>query len=329
MPDPSNPSPAWMAPDSPILVGVSSCLLGEPVRWDGAHKLNAYLQQELSNQVRWVPVCPEVGIGLSIPRPPIQLVQAADRIRAMGVTDRSLDVTERLSAYGKSQVDALRDLSAYVFKSKSPSCGLERVKVHGPHGGRSLATGVGVYASEWKAACPELPMEDEERLRDVALRDNFLERLFAYRRWQAMVGAGFSPERLVLFHGFHKYALMAHGAAPAKRLGRIVAEAGTRTPSELQQEYFQAFMGLLKRKATSKQHANVLQHLMGYLKRGIRSTEKAELTGAIEAYRLEQVPRNVPLNLLRRQFQRHPHPYVAGQTYLYPEPAERRLRGLD
>jgi uncharacterized protein YbgA (DUF1722 family)/uncharacterized protein YbbK (DUF523 family) len=317
----------WMQPRTPIRIGISSCLLGELVRFDGQHKRDAYITGTLAAHFTFVPVCPEVAIGLGVPRQPIRLVaDGAAPPRALGVRDPALDASAALRAYGRRMAAELDDLSGYLFKRASPSCGMERVKVYRPEGGAPSVRGVGIYAEAFMAAQPLLPVEEEGRLGDPTLRENFIERVYAYHRWRALLAAGLSPARLVAFHECHKLALLAHGAEPGRRLGRLVAEAGRRPLAGLREAYGAAFMALLRRKATPRSHANVLQHLQGYLKRVLDAGDKAELGETIEAYRTGQVPLIVPLTLLKHHFRRHPHPYVAGQTYLESHPAELLLR---
>jgi len=319
--------PDWMQPHAPIRVGISSCLLGQEVRWDGNHSRDAYVNGTLAACFEFVPVCPELAVGLGVPRPPIRLVSVGSGLpRALGVRDAALDPSEALRAYGRRMAVELNDLSGYILKRGSPSCGMERVKVYRPTGGTPALRGVGLYAEELLAARPELPVEEEGRLGDPVLRENFIERVYAYHRWRALLAAGLTPARLVAFHNRHKLALMAHGAEPARRLGRLVAEAGTGRLSELGPAYGRAFMEVLRRKATRRTHTNVLQHLQGYLKRVLDAEDKAELGEMIEAYRTGQVPLIVPVTLLNHHFRRHPHPYVAGQTYLQPHPRELMLR---
>jgi uncharacterized protein YbgA (DUF1722 family)/uncharacterized protein YbbK (DUF523 family) len=318
--------PHWMHPDQPIRVGISSCLLGEAVRFDGQHKHDAYVTGTLGRVFTLVPVCPEVAIGLGVPREPIRLVGDPAAPPAVGVRNAARDVSDALRAYGRRMAGELGDLSGYILKRGSPSCGMERVKVYRGKGGMPARQGVGLYAAELMAARPHLPVEEEGRLGDPGLRENFIERVYACHRWLALLAGGASPARLVEFHNRHKLALMAHGPELTRRLGRLVAEAGRRGRAGLIHEYEAEFMALLKRRATRKLHANVLHHLMGYLKRVLDGEDKAELLEVIAAYHRREVPLVVPLTLLRHHFRRHPHPCVLGQTYLAPHPAELMLR---
>ena len=309
-----------------IRLGVSSCLLGERVRFDGNHKQDSFLTGTLGQFFEWVPVCPEVAIGLGVPRPPIRLTGSPAAPRAVGVKDPRVDVTDRLADYGRRQARKLDDISGYIFKSKSPSCGMERVKVY-QSGAGPAARGRGIYADAFLAAQPWLPAEEEGRLGSPRLRENFIERVFVYRRWQDMTERGLTAFRLVEFHAHHKLALMAHDVEGYRALGRFVARAGRRISQATGREYIRRLMESLSRPASPARHANVLIHLMGYLKTHLDAADKAELLELIHAYRRGEAPFAAPLILLRHHFRRFPDPYVAQQTYLYPDPRELLLRG--
>jgi len=314
------------APEPPLRIGISSCLVGEPVRWDGDHRRSAFVTDRLAPLVVLHPVCPEVGIGLGVPREPIRLVAREGSVRAQGVNDPQQDVTAALRAYGRTMVRELPELHGYLFKRDSPSCGLARVEVHRERGGRPARRGVGIYAGEIVACEPLLPVVEEGHLDDPILREHFIERVFACYRWKRLLAEGLTLPRLVAFHEHHKLALMAHGAEPLRRLGRFVAGAAGLPPAKLAARYGPAFTALLARPATPRGHGNVLFHLMSYLKRHLDAADKAELTELIHAFRRGLVPRAAPMALLTHHFRRHPHPYVAGQVYLNPHPAELLLR---
>jgi uncharacterized protein YbgA (DUF1722 family)/uncharacterized protein YbbK (DUF523 family) len=311
---------------SRIRLGISSCLLGQKVRFDGNHKHDSFLTGTLGQFFEWVPVCPEVAIGLGIPRPPIRLAGSPASPRAVGVKDATIDVTDKLAAYGKRQAHALENLSGYIFKSKSPSCGMERVKVY--QAGRApAANGRGIYADAFLSVQPWLPAEEEGRLSNPRLRENFIERVFVYRRWQELVARGLTASRLVEFHAHHKLALMAHDVEAYRALGRLVAQAGRRNLKEFGHDYIHRLMDALQRPATPARHANVMMHLMGYLKKQIDAEDKSELIEMIHAYRRGETPFAAPLTLLRHYFRRFPDPTIMRQTYLHPDPRELLLRG--
>jgi len=310
-----------------IRIGISSCLLGERVRFDGNHKQDHYVSATLGEVFEFVPVCPEVGIGLGVPRPPIRLVGNPAAPRAVGVKMPDLDVTDRLVHYGKQTAARLNDLGGYIFKSKSPSCGMERVPLYdGASGGNRQ--GVGLYAREIMRAQPLLPVEEEGRLGDPLLRDNFLERVFVYHRWRTLDRRNLTAGTLVEFHTRHKLVLMAHGTEHCRALGRLVATAGTRPIAELAAEYAAALMAALRHRATPRRHTNVLMHILGYLKTRLSREDKQELLQLIEEYRLGRLPRVVPITLLKHHFRKHPNDYIAGQLYLNPSPAELKLRSF-
>ena len=238
-----------------IRVGISSCLLGFEVRFDKGHKRDSYINGTLGEYFEFVPVCPEMAIGLGTPREPIRLVGDPDRPRAVGVKTEGHDVTEALEAYGLQLSRELHDISGYILKRGSPSCGMERVKLYHANrmpGGHTS----GVYARVFMQAQPLLPMEEEGRLSDPILRENFIQRVFVYHRWQALETQGMTPARLVGFHTRHKLMVMAHSQAAYQRLGRRVARAGSEPMEELARAYVTELMDTLKRRASRKQHAN-------------------------------------------------------------------------
>jgi uncharacterized protein YbgA (DUF1722 family)/uncharacterized protein YbbK (DUF523 family) len=308
-----------------IRLGISSCLLGERVRFDGNHKFDPYISGTLGRHFDFVSVCPEVAVGLGVPRPTIRLSGDPRQPRVIGVKVVGLDVTDALAAFSRRQVAQLGELSGYILKGRSPSCGMERVKVY-QEAGRPPHSGSGVYAAALMARWPLLPVEEEGRLGDPELRDNFLERVFAYRRWQELLAGGLGKARLQGFHEVHKLSLMAHGADHYRALGRLVADLGARPIKALADEYIAGFMAALRQRATPKKQANVLQHVMGYLKRHIEPADKQEINEAISAYREGRVPLLVPITLLRHHLRRYPDPYLARQVYLNPGPDELLLR---
>ncbi|HKJ70373.1 MAG TPA: DUF523 and DUF1722 domain-containing protein [Gammaproteobacteria bacterium] len=324
MPDSAASDPAEAS--APIRVGISSCLLGEEVRFDGQHKRDAYINGTLAQFFELVPVCPEVAIGLGVPREPIRLVaDKGEPVRVVGVKSPEKDVTDELQAYGRRMAGELGDIHGYILKRGSPSCGMERVKVYKPDG-HPLTTAAGAYAGAFMAERPDLPVEEEGRLGDPVLRENFIERVFVHERWHREVAAAPSAKALVDFHSAHKLLLMAHDQQAYRELGRLVAEAGSGDIAATVSTYFERLMAALRKPATRKGHANVLYHLMGYLKEKLDGEDKAELGELIESYRTGRVPLIVPITLLNHHFRRHPHPYVARQVYLQPHPAELMLR---
>jgi uncharacterized protein YbgA (DUF1722 family)/uncharacterized protein YbbK (DUF523 family) len=318
-----------MPPHPAPRLGISACLLGQEVRYDGGHKRDPFLVETLGRWVEWVPVCPEMEVGLGVPRPTLRLERPRDpdapiRLKRTRTDD---DLTERMEAWSRARVRDLgdADLDGYVLKRGSPSCGMERVPVYGD-GPRARRDGVGVFARTLMERMPLLPVEEEGRLHDPELRENFVERVFAHHRWRQLCSAQPRARDLVRFHTAHKMALLAHHPEGYRRLGRLVADAGPRASRALLDAYGEAFMKVLRHRATRRRHVNVLQHLMGFLKRTLDASDRSELTETLEQYRAGLVPLVVPLTLLQHHFRRHPVDWVNEQTYLNPYPAELMLR---
>ena len=315
-----------MAANESIRIGISSCLLGKRVRYDGGHKRDDFLVDTFGSYVTWVPVCPEVEIGLGTPRDPIRL-EGSPGAPAMIIPRTGQDVTARMRAYARKRVEALAadELCGYVLKKNSPSCGMERVKVYDRHGSPSR-TGVGLFARALLDRLPNLPVEEEGRLQDPALRDNFVERVFAYRRLRTLFTGRWSLGGLVKFHSAHKYLVLSHSPAGYASLGRLVAGAKGAPRAQLARSYESAFMAALKKLATRRLHTNVLQHLTGYFKKSLNADSRAELKALIQDYHLGHVPLLVPITLIRHYVRLFKVEYLAGQVYLEPHPRELMLR---
>ncbi|BDG05322.1 YbgA family protein [Anaeromyxobacter oryzae] len=309
-----------------LRVGVSACLLGHKVRYDGQHKRDAFLVDVLGPFVDWVPVCPELEVGMGVPREPIHLVGRTAAPRLVG--ERSgTDHTEAMRRYAERRVAALagEDLSGYVTKKDSPSCGLERVRVHPEKGGPPRRDGVGAFAAVLRARLPLLPVEEEGRLNDPALRESFIERVFAYDRWKRAVAGGMRRGDLVAFHTAHKLTLMAHSPAAYRALGALVGGLGKGSIRAVE-AYGAAFMEALRVPATRGRHANVLQHMLGYFREVLPAPERKELEETVTDYARGLVPLVVPLTLFRHHVRKHGVAYLAGQRYLDPDPKELMLR---
>ena len=309
----------------PIRIGISACLLGDEVRFDGGHKRDRFLTDTLGPFVEWVKVCPEVEMGLGTPRETLRLVAADGGLRL--ITTRSgVDHTDAMNAWSAERVGELADeqLSGYVLKKDSPSCGMARVKVYGlPMPERS---GRGLFATALMERFPNLPVEEEGRLSDPRLRENFIERVFAYRRLRDVFAGTWTTGALIRFHTAHKMSLLSHSTTAYQTLGRLVAGARGQKPSALRDAYESLFMSTMAKIATPARHTNVLQHMAGHLKRLIDADSKRELQGAIDEYRRGLVPLVVPLTLLRHYVRLHQVAYLAGQTYLEAHPRELMLR---
>jgi uncharacterized protein YbgA (DUF1722 family)/uncharacterized protein YbbK (DUF523 family) len=310
-----------------IRLGISTCLLGEEVRYDGGHKLDRFLVDTLGHYVEWVPVCPEVEMGLRVPRESMRLVDDPENPRLVTLKSRE-DYTERMQAWARERLVDLAQarLHGFVFKKDSPSSGLYRVRVY-DESGMPRRVGTGIFPREVMRRFPLLPLEEEGRLHDMHLRENFLDRIFAYYRWMRLLEQDPTPGELVRFHTAHKLTLMAHSPSHYQEMGRLVAAAGTSPWEDLAETYGRSLMDGLQVMTTSGKHANVLQHLMGFLKEELARQDKAELLGLIEDYRSGFVPLIVPLTLLKHHLSRHEVPdWVHQQVYLYPYPKELMLR---
>jgi uncharacterized protein YbgA (DUF1722 family)/uncharacterized protein YbbK (DUF523 family) len=312
--------------ERPIRIGVSSCLLGQRVRWDGGHKRDAFLVDQLARFVEWVPVCPEVEAGMGTPRPTVQLVRDGDELR-MRETRSGVDHTDRMRRFARKRVRALArlDLCGYVLKRDSPSCGMQRVKVHRA-GGMPVRDGRGLFAEALLQGLPQLPVEEEGRLHDAALRENFVERVFAYRRLRDLFSGGFRRRAAVAFHTAHKLQIMAHCPQSYAEMGRLVAAVAKLAAGEFRERYAAAFMAALARRATRGRNSNVLQHMAGTLREALDPASRRELSDLIRDYRIGLVPLVVPLVLIRHHAQRFGIDYLLGQVYLDPHPKELMLR---
>jgi uncharacterized protein YbgA (DUF1722 family)/uncharacterized protein YbbK (DUF523 family) len=309
-----------------IKVGISSCLLGDKVRFDGGHKHSKMCTDSLARYFDFVSECPEVGIGMSIPRKPIRLVGDVAAPRAVASHDETLDYTDKLIAFGQQKAAEHSDLCGYIFMKNSPSCGVFRVKVYQENGYPAAEPGTGLYAKAIMDAHPLLPVEESGRLADASLRENFITRVFAFHNWQELKKSGLTAQALIEFHASYKYVLMAHSPADYASLGRLLADAGNHDIDELADLYFATLMDKLSQVASRKTHTNVLMHLQGYLKKVLSSAEKQELSTLIEQYRTHQVPLIVPITIIKHHFNNHPDSYIAKQAYLQPYPEELSLR---
>jgi uncharacterized protein YbgA (DUF1722 family)/uncharacterized protein YbbK (DUF523 family) len=313
------------ATNGPILIGVSSCLLGQSVRYDSGHKKDAFVTGLLGRFVEFVPVCPEVEVGMSIPRPTIRLERRGEEIRLVD-NKNAIDHTDAMRRYAERRVAEVEklDLCGWVLKKDSPSCGMERVRVYAK--GAPTKSGVGLFAEALMKQMPLLPVEEEGRLNDPELRENFVERVFAYRRLKDLFRGRWTLGDLVRFHTAEKLLLLAHDTEGYRKLGRIVAQAKEIRRGELPARYGEIFMQAMSKPATLGKQTNVLQHMAGYFKDTLPDEEKAELHDAIRDYRSRLVPLVVPLTLIRHHVRKLRVAYLEGQTHLAPHPKELMLR---
>jgi uncharacterized protein YbgA (DUF1722 family)/uncharacterized protein YbbK (DUF523 family) len=310
----------------PIRVGISACLLGEEVRYDGGHKRDRYVTDTLANFFQWVPVCPEVELGLGTPRETIQLVQLGDEVR-LRTTRTDADLTDDMRRFARRRAAELarERLSGYILKKDSPSCGYERVKVRQPKG-PAKRHGRGLFAAALLEQMPPLPVEDEGRLCDPRLRENWVERVFAYHALEGLFAARWKPRDVVEFHTRYKFALLAHSEPDYRELGRLVARAKSLSRAELREAYTAQFMTALSKPATVRRNVNVLEHLLGFFKRDLDAAAKRELLAHIDDYRRGLAPLVVPLTLVRHYVRLLDVRYLADQVYLNPHPKELALR---
>ncbi|ESS68463.1 hypothetical protein MGMO_146c00020 [Methyloglobulus morosus KoM1] len=304
-----------------IPIGISSCLLGQPVRYDGGHKLDSYITGTLAQYFDLIPFCPEVAIGMGTPRPTIQLVKTGDGIRSLGVKNADMDVTESLQGYADRQKQAHGSLCGYILKKDSPSCGMERVKVYSNNQPQKI--GIGIYAEIMMRNHPLLPVEEEGRLGDPRLRENFIQRVYVLHRWKQLLAEGLSPSRLTRFHARHKLIVMSHDSTI--ELGQLLASVTKSNVGDVAQTYIAQLMKTLKKVASRKSHVNVLQHIQGYLKKELEADDKAELYELIERYRQGEVPLIVPLTLIKHHFRKNPDPYSEDSYYMSPYPQALQL----
>jgi uncharacterized protein YbgA (DUF1722 family)/uncharacterized protein YbbK (DUF523 family) len=319
-------------PDDRPRIGISRCLLGDEVRYDGGHKRDPFLVETFGRFVEWVPVCPEIEMGMGTPREAIHLVASRDgipsgehRVRLLGVRSGH-DWTRDMDRWRRTRVRELADarLSGYVLKKDSPSCGLERVRVHADTA--VTRTGRGLFAQALIDALPNLPIEDEGRLHDPRLRDNFVERVFAYQRVRLLFAGRWSRADLIRFHTEHKLLLLAHSRPAYTALGRLVARVHALARREAAALYERGFMDALRKLATPGRHADVLQHMLGHFKDRLDDASRRELLSLIDDHRRGVVPLIVPLTLMRHHVRQHGVEYLAGQVYLEPHPRELSLR---
>jgi uncharacterized protein YbgA (DUF1722 family)/uncharacterized protein YbbK (DUF523 family) len=309
-----------------IRIGISACLLGQNVRYDGGHQHDRYITDTLGRWFEWVPVCPEVEYGLPVPREAMRLVGDPENPRLVTIRSR-IDHTDGMLAWAGKRLEVLaaEDLCGFIFKSRSPSSGMAAVKVYG-EAGMAVKKGVGIFAGAFMKRFPLLPVEEDGRLNDPLLRENFIERVFVYRRWRELEGRGGGMKQLVAFHAEHKLLILSHSPKHLTALGRLVANPGRMEPRALHETYFRTLMEGLRLTATTARQTNVLQHMAGYFKKRLTPDEKEELALLIEQYRQGLLPLIVPVTLIAHYVRLYDEPYLRTQIYLHPHPFELMLR---
>lgn len=307
-----------------IKIGISACLAGQEVRFDKSHKRSSFAMDALGQYAEYQPFCPEMAIGMPTPRPTVRQIRHDDVIH-VSRPDGSGDVTDAMIGYGKKVAEKTKHLSAFIFCAKSPSCGMERVKVYSPDGKSVEHDGVGLFAKQIMQANPLLPCEENGRLNDPVLRENFVLRVFVYNQWLKLQDQKIGKHQLTQFHSQHKYLLMSHHVESYKQLGRLLATSEL-SVEELAQAYISGLMKALKRIANRRSHTNTLMHLLGYFKRELNAEQKKHALEQIQGYRNGHLPLFAPLTLLSHFLQLFPKPYLQQQSYFQPYPIELRLR---
>lgn len=308
-----------------IPVGISTCLLGQNVRHDGGHKHSRFCTQVLARYFEFQPFCPEMAAGMGAPRPAIHLREINDTLHLVE-TKGTADHTDEMRETIASALPGLGHLRGYILTAKSPSCGMERIKVHNDQGRVIRRDAQGLFAAALMTAYPLLPVEEEGRLHDDQLRENFIERVFAYDDWLQNVVPDLSPRTLIAFHTRHKFQLLAHNETIYRRLGPLLSDFKSHPIEELAGRYIQGFMDAMTCQVSRGAHVNAMQHLMGYLRDSMAATDRQVLAEQIEAFHRGEVPLVVPMTLLRAAQRREPVDYVELQHYLSPYPDELGLR---
>lgn len=312
------------APQNPIILGVSSCLLGAKTRYNGEHSKNEFVTGILGEFFEFEPVCPETGIGLATPREPVRLVGNPSRPRAIGVNDSRLDITDKLEAYGESFAsNHAGKLSGFILKSRSPSCGI-RVEVVGD-GGRSVSAGTGIFARQIIERIPSMPVIEESCLDDEAVRKNFVEKAVAYNRWRKINIGGLTKTKLIRFHDAYNLVLLSHHQGLARKLDKLVLRLKAAPSKRFRERYFALFMDAMSRRATTSRHAKVLKRLISSINGKMNDKERAKLQGLVEKYRIGRVPLSAPVSSIKRRLRRNGDTRFDNQVYLNPWPAGRSL----
>ena len=309
-----------------IQVGIGSCLTGKPVRYNGDHKRTNPHIAALSDHVKLVPICPEVGIGLGVPRETIRLVVEGDTTRLKNSSTQTIDHTDAMHDLGEQMTPLIKQLSGYIFVKGSPSCGLERVSRYNEKGNFKDQKGIGIFAEKLLEIEPLLPVEEDGRLHDPLLRERFIVQVYTWQAWKELIKDDYSIKDLIQFWAKSKYLIMSRHYPSYKKIGQLLAQPNKESPAETAQQLITLIMSALKILPSRKAHTNVLQHMKGYLKNKLSQTESKDIDEKIEQYRLHRVPLIVPMSLLQHQFKEHPHPYIEQQVFMSPYPEQLGLR---
>ena len=310
-----------------IKVGVSACVMGEKVRFDGGHKRSGYVAQYLAEVFEMQPVCPEVGIGMPVPRPAIRVVESEGGKHALRDSkDNSIDYTEKLDAFYAKKSAQIAHLDGFIFCGKSPTCGTERIKVYDDKGNLQHRKGIGMFAQQVKEQYPHLPIEEDGRLNDQGLRESFITKVYVHHRFRKEVAENPTIASLVSFHSSHKFLVMAYSPQAYQSLGRLVAKAKDEGIESTMEQYMTIIMKTLSKPTNRKKHTNVLMHLQGFFKKQLSKEDKQELSEQIDKYRLGYVPLLAPVTLLQHHLKNFPNDYLKQQVYLAPFPEQLGLR---
>ncbi len=309
-----------------IKVGISSCVLGERVRFDSGHKASNFVTKELSKYFDFVSVCPEVGIGMPVPRPTIRLISNEERVALVETKNPDIDHTDKMLTYSANKVAELQnqDLCGYIVCAKSPTCGMERVKVYTKN--NAAKDGVGLYTRTLMQKMPWLPVEEDGRLNDPVLKENFIARVYSLNDFYESMSGEPTRGKIIDFHTRYKLTLMAHHPESYRSLGRLVADVASYEIDDFYAQYRLGLMNALSNRTTRKNNTNVLMHLQGYFKRALTKDEKEELAMVIDDYRNGMLPLLAPITLIKHYLKTYPDEYLQKQKYLEPHPQEMRLR---
>lgn len=312
---------------SKIKLGASACLLGSTVRFDGGHKNQKFLTEIMSDFVEWHSFCPEISAGMSVPRETFRLNKGSENQPRFVGNRSGEDKTKEIIEVSQELLNTIEQLNlrGFIVKKDSPSCGLQRVKIYDGNGAPSR-TGQGLFTQALQARFPNMPIEDEGRLNDPQIRENFFTRIFCYDRWIHTKNGKLSKAKLFLFHAEHKMLILAHSPSTAQELGRLLATADTIEMEDLLEKYEALFMSSLAVIASPGRHVNVMQHIAGFLKKILSSEDKLELGSLFQDYSAGRVPLMVPITLLAHHLRKTSTPWVKNQIYLSPYPSELGLR---
>jgi uncharacterized protein YbgA (DUF1722 family)/uncharacterized protein YbbK (DUF523 family) len=310
-----------------IRLGISSCLLGEKVRWDGGHKENRYARETLGEYFTYVPVCPEVDVGMGVPREAVQLRGNKNSQKLVG-TQSGKDWTAKMFRFSEKKIRELStlQLSGFIFKQGSPSCGVGHIPVYSESQGKLNSLSRGLFARAFMARFPLTPVVEEGKLEDIKIRENFIVRVFSYHRLQKLFQGSFTRPALLKFHSRHKILLLSHSRKHCNALDRLLAGAGQLTPGKLKTRYSESFMEGLTYQSTPKKHSDALQHMLGLLKKHLTKEEKQDILVSIQDYRNGLSPLIVPITLILQHAKKHNIACLLDQVYLNPHPHELMLR---